>query len=179
MRYYLNCKSRYVKSIFFFVNLNFQPLKKHSIMIRSATIKDLDQLTNLFDQYVVFYKNPSNYEKHYNYLKERLENNEARVFVAQDEDNKDKLIGFVLIYTTFSSLALNKILILNDIFVDASARKKGIGEKLISQTIEFAKELGANDIRLRTAKNNTVAQKLYQKMGFKREDFLYSYELTI
>ena len=148
-------------------------------MIRKATTQDLDQLTNLFDQYVVFYKNPSNYEKHYAYLKERLENNEATIFVASEDENPDKIIGFALIYVTFSSLALNKILILNDLFVDSSARKKGIGEKLILQTVELAKELGANDIRLRTAKSNIVAQGLYHKMGFVREDFLYSYDLTV
>ena len=148
-------------------------------MTRKATSQDLDQLTNLFDQYVVFYKNPSNYEKHYAYLKERLENNEATIFVASEDENPDKLIGFALIYVTFSSLALNKILILNDLFVDSSARKKGIGEKLILQTVELAKELGANDIRLRTAKSNIVAQGLYHKMGFVREDFLYSYDLTV
>jgi ribosomal protein S18 acetylase RimI-like enzyme len=148
-------------------------------MTRKATTKDLDQLTYLFDQYAVFYKNPSNYEKHYAYLKERIENNEATVFVALDEADTNKLIGFALIYVTFSSLALNKILILNDIFVDSSARKKGIGEKLILQTVEFAKELGAHDIRLRTAKNNTIAQGLYHKMGFIREDYLYSYDLAV
>ena len=148
-------------------------------MTRKATIQDLDQLTNLFDQYAVFYKNPSNYEKHYTYLKERLEKNEAIIFVATDDENVAKLIGFVLIYVTFSSLALNKILILNDLFVDSSARKKGVGEKLILQTVEQAKELGSQDIRLRTAKNNTIAQGLYHKMGFVREDYLYSYDLTV
>jgi len=148
-------------------------------MIRKATTNDLDQLTNLFDQYVVFYKNPSNYEKHFTYLKERLEHNEATIFVATDDENENKLVGFALIYVTFSSLALNKILILNDLFVDISARKKGIGEKLISQTVALAKELGSKIIRLRTAKNNTAAQALYQKMGFVREDYLYSYDLTV
>ncbi|PKB17829.1 GNAT family N-acetyltransferase [Flavobacterium sp. 5] len=148
-------------------------------MTRKANIQDLDQLTNLFDQYVVFYKNSSNYEKHHTYLKERLENNEAVIFVACDDENPDKIIGFALIYVTFSSLALNKILILNDLFVDPLARKKGIGEKLISQTEAFAKELGAHTIRLRTAKSNNIAQKLYHKMGFVREDYLYSYDLTV
>jgi len=148
-------------------------------MIRKANIQDLDQLTNLFDQYVVFYKKPSNLEKHYAYLKERLENNEATIFVACDEANPDKIVGFALIYVTFSSLALNKILILNDLFVDSSIRKNGIGEKLILKTVELAKELGSHVIRLRTAKNNTVAQGLYHKMGFVREDYLYSYDLTV
>jgi ribosomal protein S18 acetylase RimI-like enzyme len=148
-------------------------------MIRKATLQDLDQVTNLFDQYVVFYKNPSNFEKHKAYLKERLENNEAIVFLAFDDDNNEKAIGFALIYVTFSSLALNKIVILNDLFVDSGVRKNGIGEQLIKETIKFAKELGSNTIRLRTAKNNVVAQGLYHKMGFIREEMLYSYDLTV
>lgn len=148
-------------------------------MIRKATLQDLDQLTDLFDQYVVFYQNPSNIEKHKAYLKERIENNEATVFIAFDENKSKKAIGFTLIYITFSSLELNKILILNDLYVDQKARKNGIGEKLILQSIEFAKEIGSNTIRLRTSKSNTVAQGLYNKMGFVREDYLHSYDLTI
>jgi ribosomal protein S18 acetylase RimI-like enzyme len=148
-------------------------------MIRKATLQDLEQLTNLFDQYVVFYKNPSNIEKHKSYLKERIENNEATIFLAFDENNPEKAIGFTLIYVTFSSLALNKILILNDLYVDPNVRKNGIGEKLILQAVVLAKELGSKLIRLRTAKSNTVAQGLYTKMGFVREDYLYSYDLTV
>ncbi len=148
-------------------------------MIRKATLQDLDQLTNLFDQYVVFYKNPSNIEKHKAYLKDRIENNEATVFLAFVENNPEKAIGFTLIYITFSSLALNKILILNDLYVDPNVRKNGVGKKLISQTVALAKELGSNLIRLRTSKSNTVAQGLYNKMGFVREDYLYSYDLTV
>ncbi len=148
-------------------------------MTRKANIQDLDQLTKLFDQYVVFYKSPSNYEKHHDFLKERLENNEATVFVACEDENPDKIIGFALNYNTFSSLALNKIVILNDLFVDSSARKKGVGEKLILETVALAKEIGSHTIRLRTAKSNTAAQKLYHKMGFVREDYLYSYDLTV
>lgn len=148
-------------------------------MTRKANIQDLDQLTKLFDQYVVFYKSPSNHEKHHDFLKERLENNEATIFVAFENENPDKIIGFALNYITFSSLALNKIVILNDLFVDSSARKKGVGEKLILETVALAKEIGSHTIRLRTAKSNTAAQKLYHKMGFVREDYLYSYDLTV
>ncbi len=148
-------------------------------MIRKATLEDLDQLTGLFDQYVVFYKKPSNYEKHKAYLKERLENNEAIVYIAFDETDSKKAIGFALNYITFSSLALNKIIILNDLFVDSTIRKNGIGEKLITQTIVLANEIGSNLIRLRTAKNNIVAQGLYHKMGFVRDEVLYSYDLAV
>lgn len=148
-------------------------------MIRKATLEDLDQLTNLFDQYVVFYKKPSNLVKHKAYLKERIQNEEAIIYLAFDDSDTSKAIGFVLNYITFSSLALNKIIILNDLFVDSTIRKNGIGEKLILKTVELAKEIGSNLIRLRTAKNNIVAQGLYKKMGFVREDYLYSFDLTV
>lgn len=146
-------------------------------MIRKATIEDLDQLTTLFDKYLVFYRKPSNYEKHKSYLKERIENNEAIIFLAFDDENK--AIGFALIYSTFSSLLLNKILILNDLYINSSIRNNGIGEQLILKTIELAKEFDSNLIRLRTAKSNNIAQGLYHKMGFIRDEYLYSYDLVI
>jgi GNAT superfamily N-acetyltransferase len=147
-------------------------------MIRKATLQDLDELAPLFDQYLVFYGKPSNYEKHKSYLKERIENNEATIFLAFDDAN-EKAIGFALIYVTFSSIALNKILILNDLFVDPTIRKKGIGEQLILKTVDLARESGSCLLRLRTAKSNSIAQALYHKMGFIKDEHLYSYDLIV
>lgn len=148
-------------------------------MIRKATLQDLDQLTTLFDQYLVFYKKPSNIEKHKSFLKERMENNEAIIFLAFDDTKEEKAIGFTLIYPTFSSILLNKILILNDLYVDSTIRNSGTGEKLILKTVELAKELGVKLVRLRTAKNNVIAQGLYHKMGFVRDDLVYTYDLAV
>ena len=148
-------------------------------MIRKASLKDLDQLTPLFDKYLIFYKKKSNLVKHKSFLKERIENNEAIIFMAFDDKNKDKAIGFALIYPTFSSVLLSKILILNDLYVDSTIRKNGVGEKLILETVALAKELDSNLIRLRTAKNNVIAQGLYHKMGFVKDEFLHSYDLVV
>ncbi|MBX9806982.1 MAG: GNAT family N-acetyltransferase [Flavobacteriaceae bacterium] len=148
-------------------------------MIRKATVQDLDQLTTLFDQYLVFYKKPSNVEKHKSFLKERLENNEAIIFLAFEDEINEKAIGFTLIYPTFSSILLSKILILNDLYVDSTIRNNGTGEKLILKTVELAKELGVKLVRLRTAKNNVIAQGLYHKMGFVRDDLVFTYDLAV
>lgn len=147
-------------------------------MIRKASVEDLDQLTPLFDKYLIFYKKKSNFEKHKSFLKERIEKNEAVIFIAFDEKT-EKAIGFALIYPTFSSILLSKILILNDLYVDSTVRKNGVGEKLILETVVLAKELNANLLRLRTAKNNIIAQGLYHKMGFVRDEFLHSYDLVV
>ena len=148
-------------------------------MIRKATLEDLDLLTPLFDKYLVFYKKRSNLEKHKSYLKERIENNDTIIFLAFDSEIKDKAIGFALIYPTFSSLLLSKIVILNDLYVDATIRKNGIGQQLIRETMQLAKELDVNLVRLRTAKNNVIAQELYHKMGFVRDEFQFTYDFTI
>ena len=74
---------------------------------------------------------------------------------------------------------MKKIIILNDLYVDSKIRKNGTGEKLIQATIDLAKELETNLIRLRTSKGNLIAQKLYHKMGFVRDENLYGYDLVL
>ena len=74
---------------------------------------------------------------------------------------------------------LTKIEILNDIFVDSKIRKKETARELIEAPKKLALEIGSPIIRLRTAKNNFVAQNLYHKMGFIRDEHLYGYDLTL
>src|SRR4051794_6810930 len=96
--------------------------------IQKATINELNSLAELFDSYRVFYQQESNVEGARNFLKERLENEDSVVFIAYDEGNP---IGFVQLYPTFSSVSMKRSWTLNDLYVNASARKKGFGEKLI------------------------------------------------
>jgi ribosomal protein S18 acetylase RimI-like enzyme len=146
-------------------------------MIRIAKIEDLDKLTILFDKYMVFYNKPSDFERHKQYLKDRIENNDCTVFMAFDDENE--AIGFTLVYPTFSSVRLSKIMILNDLFVNSDLRNSGIGEQLINKVVELAKESGADMVRLRTAKTNTIAQGLYHKMGFVTDEVYLTCDLEV
>ncbi|WP_222931486.1 GNAT family N-acetyltransferase [Xanthovirga aplysinae] len=150
-------------------------------MIRRATLNDLKVIVPLFDQYMVFYNKPSNFELHTNYLRERLEKGEAIIFLAFNfnEEEKKKAIGFTLIYTTFSKVSLGKVLTLNDLFVELAYRERGYGEALIKRTIEQARQMGAIRVGLETAKDNFSAQQLYHKMGFVREEEFLAYNLPI
>lgn len=146
-------------------------------MIRKATLEDLDVLTILFDEYMVFYKKPSDLERHRAFLKDRLELGEADIFVAIN--NALTVVGFALTYTTFSSVKLGKILILNDLYVRLVVRNQGYGAKLIATVGEFAREIGADMLRLRTAKSNTVAQGLYKKCGFVTDEVFLTCDLIL
>ena len=73
---------------------------------------------------------------------------------------------------------MKKSWVLNDLFVNGNARKKGFGEKLIKRAIEFAEETGAKGLFLETGHDNVTAQKLYEKIGFKKEtNYFYYYSL--
>lgn len=149
-----------------------------NIKIIETTVEELDVLTELFDQYMVFYKKPSDKKKYRSYLKERLQNKEATAYLALD-DNTSNLAGFVLNYHSFSSVSQGKIVILNDLFVVPEYRKKGIAERLINSAFDLAKQVGVIRVDLGTGKDNATAQRLYEKIGFVKDEDFYAYSYAI
>lgn len=127
-------------------------------------------VAGLFDQYRVFYKQPSNIELSIAFIKERLQNNQSVVFVALTKiDNKETPVGFTQLYLSFSSIQVIKIWILNDLYVVPEYRKKGVGTLLIREAIDMSKKDKASIVKLETAKNNYTAKSLYEKIGFKQD----------
>jgi GNAT superfamily N-acetyltransferase len=73
---------------------------------------------------------------------------------------------------------MQRIWILNDLFVTPEARKIGVGRCLMNAAADFAAENGAKRLVLATAVDNTPAQSLYEKLGWVRDSFVhYKYEL--
>jgi ribosomal protein S18 acetylase RimI-like enzyme len=140
-------------------------------------LSDIDKLVPLFDQYMVFYGQPSDPERYKVYLIERLRNNEATVYHAFNEELES--IGFVLNYQTFSSVSLGRIVVLNDLFVVPGARRKGVAKALIECAVNLAKKTGSVRVDLGTAKTNSKAQALYEQLGFEKDTEYYSYSLSM
>ena len=66
-----------------------------------------------------------------------------------------------------------------DLYVRSEYRTQGFGKKLMSAALEFAKKNNISGIELSTAKNNTTAQSLYEKLGYERDEDYYNYYLTV
>jgi len=145
------------------------------MMIRQATLNDLDQLSQLFGQYRVFYGQPFEQDECRKFLAERLSKDESIIFIALDNE---AYTGFTQLYPSFSSVGMKKIWILNDLFVAAEHRQKGIAQDLINQVVKYSRLTGRKKVVLSAAYNNFSAQKLYEKLGFTREDF-YNYEIAV
>ncbi len=142
--------------------------------IVTATLDHLDDLTPLFDAYRVFYEQPSDLERARSFLRERMYLRESVVFLAYADS---KPVGFTQLYPSFSSESTQRLWILNDLYVVPDLRGQRVGERLIERAARFSKEFGAKGLLLSTAITNTSGQKLYERVGFVREDAFYEYFL--
>jgi ribosomal protein S18 acetylase RimI-like enzyme len=145
--------------------------------IRRATVADVDLVAPLFDAYRQFYKLPSNLALSRDFLAARLSRNESIVLLAQSSDGTP--VGFVQLYSSFSSLRAAPNYILNDLFVSPAARGRGVGRLLMEAAADTARAAGAAGMTLSTAVTNTTAQALYESLGWKRETSFYEYNLDL
>jgi GNAT superfamily N-acetyltransferase len=90
--------------------------------------------------------------------------------IARDEDGR--ALGFATAYWSWSTLAAARTAIMNDLFVHPDARGSGMAEALIEECRERAGRRGAVSMNWQTAKDNLRAQKLYERIGAKREEWL-------
>ena len=134
------------------------------VEVRKATIEDLNLVVELFDRYRVFYEKESDKEKVERFISERLKIDDSQIFVAET-DNRN-LVGFVQLYPVFSSTKMQRLWLLNDLFVNKEYRGKGISKQLIEISKSLCKQTNACGLILETAKTNVIGNELYPKEGF-------------
>lgn len=143
--------------------------------IRQATLADLGELAPLFDAYRQFYDQGSDLATARAFLLARFEHGQSTVFIAHDGE---QAIGFTQLYPSFSSVSLARTFILNDLFVDAAHRQRGVGSALMAAAKAHAQTLGAIRLTLSTARDNTVAQSTYAANGWQRDERFVVYHLA-
>jgi ribosomal protein S18 acetylase RimI-like enzyme len=138
--------------------------------IITVTMDHLEQIAPLFDAYRVFYGQVPDLAAAREFLRQRLLLRETVLFLAFENEEP---LGFTQLFPSFSSVGMQRLWILNDLFVIPESRGQRVGEKLIERALIHAKESGAKGVVLETAHTNTSGQKLYERMGFMREDLEY------
>ena len=137
----------------------------------------IDQVGKLFDLYRQFYKYDSNLITSTNYIKDRINNKESKIFIAINNNNE--AIGFAKLYETFGSLDLGKIIILYDLYVEKGHRRNQVGKQLMLRSHEYAKKINAKRIQLSTAIDNFIGQSLYESLGYVKDIDFYTYDFEI
>jgi len=105
-----------------------------------------------------------------------LSKGESVLFYAWSSEEP---VGFVHLYPVFSSLSLARQWILSDLYVVQPARQRGVGRALMRHAQRFAAETQGDRLMLETAVDNHAAQRLYESLGWKREQEFYTYYLPI
>ena len=144
--------------------------------IRKATQEDLVQLSQLFDEYRMFYHKTSDLAGAQQFLSERLERKDSEIFVAED---KERLVGFVQLYPLFSSTRMKRYWLLNDLYVNSNSRGKGFSKALIEEAKALCRISNSCGMYLETSKENVIGNQLYPSAGFKKYDEVNFYEWEV
>jgi len=101
---------------------------------------------------------------------------EGLQLIARDADGRP--VGFATIFWSWSTLSAARIGLMNDLYVAPEARGSGLAEALIVECRELCARRGARHLTWQTAKDNLRAQRVYERVGGTRSEWLdYSLEV--
>lgn len=124
----------------------------------------------------MFYHQKSDTHGARQYLEDRLSYDESVIFVAIHDD---EYAGFTQLYPSFSSVYMERIWKLNDLYVSRKARRPGAGQMLLEAAKDHAVQTNAKAVILETDWDNVQAQALYEKNGYIKEETVYHYTLNL
>lgn len=146
--------------------------------LEQATLEDVELIAPLFDEYRIFYGQSSDLEAARDFLQDRLTEEESVIIMAVTGEGGHKAAGgLAQLYPSFSSVTLQRLWILNDLYVAEEQRGQGLGRLLLQGVREFARRSGSKGLTLTTMTDNTAAQHLYEAEGYLRDEEFYTYNL--
>ena len=146
-----------------------------SVTIRRATRVDAARIAPLFNLYRMFYQQPSDEALARRFITDRLQQDESVILIAEREG---QALAFTQLFPSFSSVRAGRSWILNDLYVDAGTRRRGVARALLDASAAFARGDGAAGISLETTQDNAAARALYRAAGW-NEDATQWYSLPL
>jgi GNAT superfamily N-acetyltransferase len=142
------------------------------ITVRQAVLSDLAELAKLFNEYREFQGEKSDLAAAQQFLQARFNHGESVIFIAQDENVS---LGFAQLYPSYSSVSLERVFVLNDLFVHEFGRRKGVASELLAAVETYAWSLGAVRVTLNVARTNKSGQALYEAQGWSQDSQFFMY----
>jgi GNAT superfamily N-acetyltransferase len=146
--------------------------------VRAATEADVPALRMLMRGYCDFYgANPPDSGLEEMALALIAEADDQGILLVATEEGGE-VVGFAACGWKWSSLRGARIVVLEDLFVDADARGRGHADALIEAVADLARRHGAPLVTWLTAPDNRRAQAVYDRVGGRSEPYL-EYELEL
>jgi len=144
--------------------------------IHQAGSGDLKQLAPLLNAYRMFYGQQSSQNACQRFLADRFAAEDSVIFLATCNH---EAAGFTQLYPSYSTTALRRIWILNDLFVSPQFRRQGIASALMQSAETFAHSTGAARLMLVTGKDNQTAQALYNSRNWQPDQAFSTYHFNL
>ena len=142
-------------------------------MIARVREEDLPDLLPLLRAYCDFYEVAPSDEALLGLCRALLDDSlrEGVQLLARD-DESGEAIGFATLFWTWSTLAAGRLAVMNDLFVAPAARGAGVADALIEACREEARDHGAARLEWQTATDNLRAQRVYERAGAERSEWI-------
>ena len=158
-------------------------MSENNISIQAASTRDISEVVRLFNAYRDFYGGAPDESRALSFIHDRItlacaqppgQFSVAQYFLAWMQTVQGRgAVGFMHLMPSTNTLAMRPIWFLEDLYVDPSARRKGVATAFLRHAEQFARSTGAERLTLATAHDNVAAQGVYRKLGYVREEHFW------
>ncbi len=144
----------------------------NQVVVRPLIPEDFDQWLPLWEGYNRFYGRHSLPNEITQSTWSRFFDTAEPVYALVAE-KEGQLLGLAHYLFHRSTTQINPTCYLQDLYTDETARRQGIGHALIEAVYERAKIAGSSQVYWQTQENNSIARKLYDKIGVHSNFIVY------
>jgi GNAT superfamily N-acetyltransferase len=146
-----------------------------AVQIRVVTADDLVDLLPLMRAYCTFYESDPSDEDLRAMSRAFLDEGAGGTQLIA-RDGSGQALGHATVLWTWDTTLAQPLAVMEDLFVAAQARGRGVGAALIEACRQQAADRGRQWLAWQTAPDNETAQRLYDGLGAQRTTW-YSYRL--
>jgi GNAT superfamily N-acetyltransferase len=148
------------------------------VVIERVTEQTLDELLPLLRGYCDFYEVSPSDDELLTLAKALIADPRREGVQLLARDAGGRAIGFATVFWSWATTSAQRIGVMNDLFVAPEGRGSGAAEALIEACRERCVQRGARVLSWQTAKDNLRAQRVYERVGGRRSEWL-DYSLPV